>query len=158
MSNKKKLLLFLVFTVVGIALIPFFSSIISTDEWGFLLIIPMIIPALVYALLYEKFDFCRSRWKSVLCHILIWLVIDVILTLIAYRNSIDRYPDEHHFSIATVLPLGLCVWLSMVVMSLVFIAIKKTILRKTGRTESDRMAKEIMQRNTESNFKEKNDV
>ena len=158
MSKVKKLLLFLVFTVVSIALIPFFSSIISTDEWGFLLIIPMIIPALVYALLYDKFDFCRSRWISVLCHILIWLAIDVILTLIAYSNSIKRYPEENHFDIEPALLLGMCVWFSMVVMSLVFIAIKKTILRKTGRTESDRMAKEIMQRITESNFKEKNDV
>lgn len=158
MSKKKKLLLFLVFTVVSIALIPFFSSIISTDEWGFLLIIPMIIPALAYALLYEKFDFCRSRWISVLCHILIWLAIDVILTLSAYSNSIKRHPKENHFSIDTVLLLGLTVWFSMVVMSLVFIAIKKTILIKTGRTESDRMAKEIMERNKESNFKEKNDV
>ena len=161
MSNKIKLLLFVICSVVVAAL----SVILESAAMRFIAANPIIavvilvaFPALLYAIFYEKFDFCRSRFASVFFHSMIWLVIIELSMLLLYLFNDPAEEAKGLLKLEDTLIVGLCYWALWLFISLILIAIKKTILRKTGRTESDRMAKEIMQRNIESNFKEKNDV
>lgn len=148
MSNKKKLLLFVICSVA--------VAVINLLLAGFIIFLAL--PAVLYALFYEKFDFCRSRFASMFFHWMIWLGLIELCMLFVYRFNDPVEEAKGLLKLEDALLIGLCYWALWLFISLILIAIKKTILRKTGRTESDRMAKEIMQRNIESNFKEKNDV
>ncbi|MBQ1535353.1 MAG: hypothetical protein IIZ62_01820, partial [Ruminococcus sp.] len=54
--------------------------------------------------------------------------------------------------------IGMYFWVGFFVLSLFFISIRKSIHKSNEKAENEQMMREIMQGNTESNFKEKNDV
>lgn len=159
MSTKKKLLTALIVFIVSVVsralclLVTYYSP--SSDEIVFL---PVIASAIMYAAFYDKLVFCGRRFISALVHLAIWLTIDVI-----YILSIDKvekiiYAEDNNPSAATFLQIGLCFWVGFFVLSLFFISLKRSIKKSNEKAEKEQMIKEIMQRNTESNFKEKNDV
>ncbi len=159
MSTKKKLLTALIVFIVSVIsralclLVTYYSP--SSDEIVFL---PVIASAIMYAAFYDKLVFRELRFISALVHLAIWLTIDVI-----YILSIDKvekiiYAEDNNPSTATFLQVGLCFWAGIFVLSLFFISLKRSIKKSNEKAEDEQMMREIMQRNTESNFKEKNDV
>lgn len=159
MSTKKKLLTALIVFIVSVVsrvlclLVTYYYP--SCDE---IVILPVIASAVMFSAFYDKVVFCGRRFISALVHLAIWLGIDVI-----YILSIDKvekiiYAEDNNPSAATFLQIGLCIWAGIFVLSLFFISLKRSIKKSNEKAENDRLIKENMERNTESNFKEKNDV
>ncbi len=148
MSKAKKLFVVLMIAVISRAL---------CFLCGIIYILPMAISAVMYAAFYDKLVFCGRRFISALVHLAIWLGLDMTCFALSYalfyNSYLERFPEGQQ-SMGTTLQIGLCIWAVFFFLSLIFIGIKKRI----NKSENDRMIKEIMERNTESNFKEKNDV
>ena len=148
MTTKKKLLLFLLCSVA--------VAVINLLLAGFIIFLAL--PAVLYALFYEKFDFCRSRFASMFFHWMIWLGLIELCMLFVYRFNDPIEKENGMLKLEDALLIGLCYWAILFFISLVLIAIKKMIRKRREKAENEQMMREIMQRNTESNFKEKNDV
>ncbi len=148
MSNKKKLLLFVICSVA--------VAVINLLLAGFIIFLAL--PAVLYALFYEKFDFCRSRFASMFFHWMIWLGLIELCMLFVYRFNDPVEEANGMLKLEDALLIGLCYWAILFFISLVIIAIKNGLRKRREKAENEQMMREIMQRNTESNFKEKNDV
>lgn len=148
MSNKKKLLLFVICSVA--------VAVINLLLAGFIIFLAL--PAVLYALFYEKFDFCRSRFASMFFHWMIWLGLIELCMLFVYRFNDPIEKENGMLKLEEALLIGLCYWAILFFISLVIIAIKNGLRKRREKAENEQMMREIMQRNTESNFKEKNDV
>ena len=148
MSKVKKLFVVLMIAVISRALCLLLG----------IPILPMVISAVMYAVFYDKLVFFGLRFISALVHLAIWLGLD--MTCFALIYALDDSQEKKHGMIRLddTLQIGLCIWVGMVVLSLFFIILKKSAQKSYDKAENEQMIKEIMQRNTESNFKEKNDV
>ena len=154
MSTKKKLLTALIVFLIAVAsrVLCLFLSYYYRSGDTFLL--PMLVSAVMYAVFYDKLVFRELRFISALVHLVLWLGIDVIYILSMLQLERKRFAGENFHSIAVDLQIWLCFWILMFVLSLIIIGIRK----KIQKAEHNRMIKEIMEKNQESNFKEKNDV
>ena len=149
-SNKIKLLLFVICSVVVAAL----SVILESAAMRFIAANPIIavvilvaFPALLYAIFYEKFDFCRSRFASVFFHSMIWLVIIELSMLLLYLFNDPVEEAKVLLKLEDALLIGLCYWALWLFISVVLIAIKKKLRKTRENAESEQMMREIMQRN-----------
>ena len=148
MSTKKKLLLFVICSVA--------VAVINLLLAGFIIFLAL--PAVLYALFYEKFDFCRSRFASMFFHWMIWLGLIELFMLFVYRFNDPVEEANGMLKLEDALLIGLFYWAILFFISLVIIAIKNGLRKRREKAEKEQMIKEIMERNKESNFKEKNDV
>lgn len=148
MSKVKKLFVVLMIAVISRALCLLLG----------IPIMPMVISAVMYAVFYDQLVFFGLRFISALVHLAIWLGLD--MTCVALNYALDDSQEKKHGMIRLddTLQIGLCIWVGMVVLSLFFIILKKSAQKSYDKAENEQMIKEIMERNTESNFKEKNDV
>ena len=148
MSKVKKLFVVLMIAVISRALCLLLG----------IPILPMVISAVMYAVFYDQLVFFGLRFISALVHLVIWFGLD--MTCFALNYALDDSQEKKHGMIRLddTLQIGLCIWVGMVVLSLFFIILKKSAQKSYDKAENEQMIKEIMQRNTESNFKEKNDV
>lgn len=148
MTTMKKIMLFLLFSVAAVV-----TNLLLA---GFIIFLPL--TAVLYALLYEKFDFCRSRFLSSCIHWMIWLGLIELCMLLVYRFDDSEEKKHGMIRLENNMQIGLCFWAILLFISLVLIAIKNGLRKQREKAENEQMMREIMQRNTESNFKEKNDV
>lgn len=162
MTTKKKILLFLLCSVAVAALSVLMGSAAVryiSAEPIFEIVILVAFPALLYAIFYEKFDFCRSRFASMFFHSMIWLGLIELYML--FSDLLDDSEEKKHGmtpGLGWYLLIGVGIWWATVCISYVLIAIKNGLRKQREKAENEQMMREIMQRNTESNFKEKNDV
>ena len=159
MSTKKKLLTALIVFIVSVIsralclLLTYYFP--PCDD---ILILPMVTSAVMFSAFYDKLVFCGRRFISAICHLAIWLGLD--MTCFALFHALDDSEEKKHgmIRLGQFMQTGLCLWAGFFVLSLFFISIRKSTYKSNEKAENDQMIKEIMQRNTESNFKEKNDV
>ena len=156
MSKVKKLFVVLMIAVASRALCLWLDSIDDTNSS--IIVLPMVISAVMYAAYYDKLVFFGLRFISALVHLAIWLGLDMASFALNYALDDSQEKKNGMIRLDDTLQIGLCIWVGMVVLSLFFISLKRSIKKSNEKAENEQMIKEIMQRNTESNFKEKNDV
>ena len=159
MSTKKKLLTALIVFLIAVAsrVLCLWLDCIGNANSS-IIVLPMVVSAVMFAAYYDKLVFFGLHFISALVHAAIWLGLD--MASFALDFALDDSEEKKHgmIRLGDNMLIGLCIWAGLFVLSLFFISLKRSIKKSNEKAENERMIKEIMERNQESNFKEKNDV
>ena len=132
MSNKIKLLLFVICSVVvaalGLVLDTMFGVSVSNPIVSILIMV--CVPAVLYAVFCEKLDFCNNYSKSAFIHALIWLVLIELSILISdLLDDSEEKKQGMTLGLGWLLLIGVGLWLLTIGLSDLFIRIRNKLQR-----------------------------